>query len=61
MPSKTPKQKRFMQIVAHDPSFARKVGVSQSVGEEFSKADEATSRPDQWGSAMERITKKRKK
>lgn len=35
MPAKSAKQERFMQAVAHSPSFAKKVGVSQSVGQEF--------------------------
>lgn len=35
MPYKSEKQKRFMQAVAHNPKFAKKVGVSQSVGEKF--------------------------
>jgi hypothetical protein len=39
MPSKSPKQARFMNAVAHNPSFAKKVEVPQSVGKEFSKAD----------------------
>ena len=29
-----------MQAVAHNPSFAKKVGISQKVGKEFAKADE---------------------
>jgi hypothetical protein len=29
------KQERFMQAVAHNPKFAKKVGVPQSVGKEF--------------------------
>ena len=29
-----------MQAVAHNPAFAKKVGISQKVGKEFSKADE---------------------
>ena len=40
MPSKSKKQKRFMAAVANNPSFAKKVGVSQSVGREFADADE---------------------
>lgn len=40
MPSKSAKQHRFMEMVAHDPGAAKRVGVPQSVGEEFSKADE---------------------
>ena len=39
MPSTSKKQSRFMQAVAHSPSFAKKVGVSQSVGKDFSSAD----------------------
>lgn len=35
MPAKSAKQERFMQAVAHSPGFAKKVGVSQSVGREF--------------------------
>lgn len=40
MPSKTPKQRKFMRAVSHSPSFAKKVGVPQSVGREFERADE---------------------
>lgn len=39
MPSKTKKQHNFMEAVAHNPSFAKKAGVPQSVGKEFSDAD----------------------
>lgn len=39
MPSTTKKQHNFMQVVAHSPDFAKKVGVPQSVGMEFAKAD----------------------
>ena len=39
MPSSSAKQHRFMEAVAHNPSFAKKVGVPQSVGKEFSNAD----------------------
>ena len=38
MPAKSAKQERFMQAVAHNPAFAKKVGVPQSVGKEFTKA-----------------------
>jgi len=40
MPSKSPSQHRLMQAVAHNPAFAKKVGISQKVGKEFAKADE---------------------
>lgn len=39
MPSSTGKQHRFMEAVAHNPAFAKKVGVPQSVGKDFSTAD----------------------
>lgn len=40
MPSKSLSQHRLMEAVAHNPKFAKKVGVPQSVGKEFAKADE---------------------
>ena len=39
MPSSSKKQHNFMAAIAHSPSFAKKVGVPQSVGQDFSKAD----------------------
>ena len=39
MPSVSRKQHNFMEAVAHSPAFAKKAGVPQSVGQEFSKAD----------------------
>lgn len=39
MPSKSPAQARLMAGVAHNPAFAKKVGIPQSVGEEFNDAD----------------------
>ena len=39
MPSSSKKQADFMRAVAHSPSFAKKVGVPQSVGKDFSTAD----------------------
>ena len=39
MPSSSAKQSRFMAAIAHSPSFAKKVGVSQSVGKDFNAAD----------------------
>jgi hypothetical protein len=36
MPATSEKQKRFMDAAAHNPSFAKKVGVPQSVAKEFS-------------------------
>jgi hypothetical protein len=39
MPSSSKKQHNFMNAVAHSPAFAKKVGVPQSVGKDFSTAD----------------------
>ena len=39
MPSSSKKQHNFMAAIAKNPAFAKKVGIKQSVGEEFMKAD----------------------
>jgi hypothetical protein len=38
MPAASKKQKTFMDAVAHNPAFAKKTGVPQSVGKDFSEA-----------------------
>lgn len=44
MPSKSPKQKRFIQAAAHNPEFAKKAGIPQTVAQEFNEADKAKSK-----------------
>ena len=39
MPSTSAKQHNFMAAVAHNPAFAKKAGVPQSVGKDFNQAD----------------------
>ena len=39
MPSSSKKQHNFMAAIANNPSFAKKVGVKQSVGKDFNTAD----------------------
>ena len=39
MPSKSKAQHNFMAAVAHNPAFAKKTGVPQSVGKDFNEAD----------------------
>ena len=39
MPSKTAKQARTMAAAAHNPAFAKKVGIPVSVAKEFNQAD----------------------
>jgi hypothetical protein len=38
MPATSEKQKKFMDAVAHNKGFAKKAGVPQSVGKDFSEA-----------------------
>jgi hypothetical protein len=39
MPSTSKKQHNFMAAVAKNPAFAKKAGVPQAVGQEFTEAD----------------------
>jgi hypothetical protein len=41
MPAVSEKQKRFMRAVAHNRGFAKKAGVPQYVGREFSQSGDA--------------------
>lgn len=41
MPSKSPAQEHLMAAVAHNPAFAKKVGIPVAVGKEFNQADHA--------------------
>ena len=54
MPSTSKKQHNFMEAVAHNPAFAKKAGVPQSVGKEFSNADKGKTfkRGDDMASKM---------
>jgi hypothetical protein len=45
MPSKSAKQARTMRAAAHDPKFAKKMGIPQSVAREFVAADKAAGKP----------------
>jgi hypothetical protein len=44
MPSKSVKQARTMAAAAHNPQFAAKMGIPQSVAREFNQADNAVAR-----------------
>jgi len=39
VPSVSKKQHNFMEAIANNPAFAKKVGIKQSVGKEFAAAD----------------------
>jgi hypothetical protein len=49
MPAKSAKQKRFMQAVANNPTFANKVGVPQSVGAEYTKENKMKKKMNMGG------------
>ena len=42
MPSSTPKQARTMAAAAHNPAFAKKVGIPPKVAKDFNQADART-------------------
>lgn len=44
MPSSTNKQARTMAAAAHNPEFARKMDIPQSVAQDFNKADTKSGR-----------------
>ena len=53
MPVVSKKQGKFMQAVANNPKFAEKVGVNQSVGQEFTKENSMkTKKMNMGGRAM---------
>lgn len=41
MPSTSAKQAKFMAAAAHNPKFAKKAGIPQTVAKEFNQADKA--------------------
>jgi hypothetical protein len=59
MPSKSPSQHKLMAAVAHNPAFAKKVGISTKVGKEFVKADKEKTMKG--GGLYENINAKRKR
>ena len=42
MPSVSKKQARSMAAAAHDPKFAKKIGIPQGVAKDFNAADAKT-------------------
>jgi len=55
MPSTSKKQHNFMAAIAHNPAFAKKVGIPQSVGKDFNNADKG--KKFRGGGAMKEDTK----
>ena len=54
MPSHFDKQRRFMAAAAHDPAFAKRVGIPQSVARDFNQADKGKKLAE----AMKRMPKR---
>lgn len=58
MPSKSKKQHNLMEAVAHSPTFAKKVGIPEKVGKDYTQADKARGgfslKPTRKGSARGR-------
>lgn len=44
MPSVSQKQARTMRAAAHDPKFAKKVGIPQKVAKDYVAADQAKAK-----------------
>ena len=44
MPSTSAKQARTMRAAAHDPKFAKKLGIPQSVARDYVAADQAKAK-----------------
>lgn len=42
MPSRTKRQARTMAAAAHNPAFAKRVGISSKVAKDFNQADAGT-------------------
>lgn len=55
MPSGSPAQARLMAAAAHDPKFAKKVGVPVSVARDFNQADKGKKLAE----AMKRMPEKK--
>lgn len=53
MPSETAKQARTMAAAAHDPKFAKRMGIPQKVAREFNQADKGKKLAE----AMKRMPK----
>ena len=57
MPAVSKKQEKLMQAVAHNPEFAKKVGVPQKVGKEFTMKKYAKGGISEYG-GMEKYASK---
>ena len=61
MPSTSAKQAKFMRAVAHSPKFAKKVGVPQSVGKDFTMADKKAKKFGDGGATKKPMVESKRK
>lgn len=59
MPSTSKKQHNFMAAVANNPTFAEKVGVPQSVGMDFNKADKGKKFSSEGRADLQKVAKQK--
>jgi hypothetical protein len=59
MPSTSKKQHNFMAAVANNPAFAEKVGVPQSVGMDFNKADKGKKFSSEGRADLQKVAKQK--
>lgn len=52
MPSSSPAQRRFWQIVEHNPKIRREHGISQETADEWTEADKRKKKKEQVDKAM---------
>jgi len=52
MPSSSPAQEKTMRAAAHNPSFAKKVGIPGKVAKEYATADALRKRPSTGGTTF---------
>lgn len=59
MPSKSKAQHRLMEAVKHNPKFARKVGIPQSVGVDYVAADKRAGKYARGGAIGQTVVRPR--
>jgi hypothetical protein len=57
MPSVSAKQRRTMQAAAHNPEFAKKMQIPQSVARDFYEADQRKGRRASIKKAFDKVRK----
>ncbi len=61
MPATSKRQLRFMRAAAHNPDFAAKAGIKQSVAEEYSHGQTGKGLPERVKGAAKKLARRRGK